>query len=119
MSFEGQEIHICRHGHVEYGPLSYGEATEPCCCGESPIWIYIVDETNDSGVGPELELFQYYIPSNDGIRSWRAPSPGFDATVPQKPVKFRDLDHPDDGPFATEHEAWANKARYCRGREKE
>jgi hypothetical protein len=114
MSFEGYVMTVCARGHLleEGYDYSGSDHTKTCeVCGAAWVWSYTVDLTNDSGVKPVLGLYRpgscdldddvYYLPVDA-------------ATAPDHPVKavqWIDSDHPDDGSFATEKEAWKNKDR--------
>ena len=97
---------LCAQGHFSEGDADWaGYSVAPKCvvCGSQWVWSYTVDQTNDAGVKPELELL--------------APAVNVDTNVyyqpsPVKPAQWRDLDHPQDGPFATEALAYANKDRH-------
>jgi hypothetical protein len=129
MSFEGYTMRLCQHGHaLEEGYDYSGSDSTPKCevCGAPWVWCYTVNETNDSGVAPVLEIYQrdlgddleadmrdiYYLPVPAEAFRLAHDYSGLDETSPPvKPVQWQDLDHPDDGPFATERAAWDNKTK--------
>jgi hypothetical protein len=120
MSFEGYVMKLCQHGHLleEGYDYSGSDHTAACeVCGAAWAWNFTVDETNDSGVAPLLEVLvaskgddeTYYLPEDDAP-NYYSNLEGVEH-VPFKPVQWLDKDHPDDGPFSTEREAWDNKAK--------
>jgi hypothetical protein len=135
MSFEGYCITVCQHGHLLEEDYDYaGDQAAKVCpvCGAPWAWNYTVDQTNDAGVAPVLEVYQadpagredhdvYYLPGPDDSRTER----GYPVYVvpdenspPLKAAMWQDLNHPDDGPFTTDHEAWDNKWNYYRRAER-
>lgn len=120
MSFEGYTMRLCQHGHLleEGYDYSGSDHTAACLVCAAPwVWCFTVDQTNDSGVAPLLEVQVassgddeiYYLPE-DTDPAYAAELESGDHP-PIQPVQWLDLDHPDDGPFSSERAAWDNKAR--------
>ncbi len=123
MSYKGYEILLCERGHKKCVDAScFDENEDFCHCGDPHIWSFSVDQTNDSGVVPVLEVFQeekkevcphclhekivgektYAIPKNCGRMKKNT------SKVPLINVRFVHLDCPKDGPYDTKKEAWDN-----------
>ncbi len=110
MSWEGYEIHLCRNGHKFQAASSYDFATCPTC-GAETAWVAVVDQTNDSGVEPLLVLERASVleecPCCHHVKVLEAER----YQIPKRgaPLQYIDLDHPEDGPFSSNKEAYENK----------
>ncbi len=129
MSFEGYCIVVCHRGHLLEEPYDYGgdDHAKVCLvCGAPWVWSYTVNQTNDSGVAPVLEVYRqdpngnddhdvFYLPAQQDSSRTALDYGVLDETSPPiKAAMWQDLDHPDDGPFMSEQAAWENKWDYFR-----
>lgn len=122
MSFEGYCITVCQHGHLLEEDYDYaGDQAAKVCpvCGAPWAWSYTVDQPNDAGVAPVLEVYQvdpegredhdvYYLPEPDAASRTQCGPLGQDSP-PLKAAMWQDLNHPDDGPFSSAQSAWENQ----------